>query len=175
MEALVVLGQYRNQYHHKSKNCSPSGLREINCRFFQSDSGIRPNQFRTSVGENPNQFCSPQKTLKTQKGKSNAIPIACKDGSLINEFALGELWAGPAYANSPPPSSLPIPKFSLRQKRSTSFELPSSSPVETMRTFAKSAPPSPGRGDCCASKSFLSVVSATKDLRRILHLDECDE
>ncbi|ONK76798.1 uncharacterized protein A4U43_C03F32280 [Asparagus officinalis] len=83
----------------------------------------------------------------------------------IEEFAYSELWAGPAYSNSPPPSSLPIPKFSLRQKRSVSLELPLPSLGIELPPIAKSAPSTPSRE---------SFSSATENLRRILHLDIAD-
>uniref|UniRef100_A0A804K137 Uncharacterized protein n=1 Tax=Musa acuminata subsp. malaccensis TaxID=214687 RepID=A0A804K137_MUSAM len=31
-------------------------------------------------------------------------------------FSFAELWAGPSFSNSPAPSSLPIPKFSVPEK-----------------------------------------------------------
>lgn len=95
-----------------------------------------------------------------------------------------ENWAGPAYSNSPPPSSLPLPKFSMRQLRSVSLELPSNNDefggVVTAATTPgfHSAPPSPTRDAPEYSlprgkmQGFsLDVASATKNLRRILNLD----
>jgi hypothetical protein len=39
----------------------------------------------------------------------------------VNEnLPFSERWADPAYSNSPPPSSLPIPKFSTRSPKRTS-------------------------------------------------------
>lgn len=73
----------------------------------------------------------------------------------IPTFA-GDLWAGPAYSNSPPPSSLPIPKFSLCQKRAASLDVP-----------AKSAPVSL----TSELKSSADFFVATENLRRILNLD----
>ncbi|URD94258.1 hypothetical protein MUK42_01524 [Musa troglodytarum] len=61
------------------------------------------------VGANP----SPLTPQQTPKGASFA-----------DDLCFSELWAGPAYSDSPPPSSLPIPKYYLRQKRSVSLELP---------------------------------------------------
>lgn len=100
-----------------------------------------------------------------------------KEG-FYSESPYSELWAGPAYSNSPEPSSLPIPKFSLRPKRSASLNLPSSSASDvSFQPVAKSAPPSPTRyrttsfsRDVVNSDEF-----ATKNLRRILNLDIEDE
>ncbi|KAH9294557.1 hypothetical protein KI387_040240 [Taxus chinensis] len=72
-----------------------------------------------------------------------------------------ENWAGPAYSNSPPPSSLPLPKFSMRQMRSASLELPSASgefsealSTEALRASSWSVPTSPSREntDCSCSR-----------------------
>ncbi|KAG2297538.1 hypothetical protein Bca52824_044207 [Brassica carinata] len=40
-------------------------------------------------------------------------------------LSYSELWAGPTYSNSPPSTSVPIPKFSLRQRRTVSLTFPS--------------------------------------------------
>lgn len=119
--------------------------------------------------------------------RSSPIPIASKNKHGIDDlsFALGgsdffssspnsERWAGPTYSNSPPPSSLPIPKFSLRQKRSVSLDLPGPELELPKAPVVKSAPPSPSRDTHFSSSGstfFLDAASATKDLRRILHLD----
>eukprot|EP01018_Ginkgo_biloba_P026877 Gb_17726 [translate_table: standard] len=97
---------------------------------------------------------------------------------------LTENWAGPAYCNSPPPSSLPFPKFSMRQMRSVSLELPFASDDFTEAVIAAALPgsqsapssptrdvpaPTPPRGKL---QGFcLDVASATKDLRQLLNLD----
>lgn len=96
-----------------------------------------------------------------------------------------ENWAGPAYSNSPSPSSLPLPKFSMRQLRSVSLELLPSNNDEfggavTAATIAgsHSAPASPTRDapeyspPRAKMQGFsLDVASATKNLRRMLNLD----
>lgn len=96
-----------------------------------------------------------------------------------------ENWAGPAYSNSPPPSSLPLPKFSMRQLRSVSLELPLSNNDEfggagTAATIpgSHSAPSSPTRDapeyspPRAKMQGFSSdAASATKNLRRMLNLD----
>ncbi|GLJ18000.1 hypothetical protein SUGI_0317170 [Cryptomeria japonica] len=91
-----------------------------------------------------------------------------------------ENWAGPAYSNSPPPSSLPFPKFSMRQMRSVSLEPPSTSSefsdalsTEALCTSSWSVPTSPSREVTpVVVQGFVAdVASATKNLKRILHLD----
>jgi hypothetical protein len=83
-----------------------------------------------------------------------------------------ELWAGPGFCNSPPPSSLPIPKFSLHQKRSVSLEFPPAdrSDDEEVPVHAKSAPSSPTAGSGATFFSGTDATIATENLRRILHL-----
>ncbi|KAK9281403.1 hypothetical protein L1049_004303 [Liquidambar formosana] len=96
--------------------------------------------------------------------------------SFNGDFSFSELWAGPAYSNSPPPSSLPIPKFSLKPKRTVSLDLPVSASDIEMHPIARSAPPSPSRDPYTSPRDFfLSADSATKTLRRILNLDISDE
>ncbi|ERM93490.1 hypothetical protein AMTRI_Chr03g148790 [Amborella trichopoda] len=123
---------------------------------------------------------------KTSK-HSNPIPINVTPTFYRNKSAIDylsdmngdadvfnspELWAGPTYSNSPPPSSLPIPKFSLRQKRSNSLDFPPAEADVTLPTFAKSAPPSPSRDPCPSSDGFFDdIASATQNLRRILNLN----
>ncbi|OVA15502.1 hypothetical protein BVC80_9035g16 [Macleaya cordata] len=194
METLI-LSQHRSQYYSRSSSqdsdrfgSSPSrGFREINCRTFQSGAGILPTPYKSfnSPSSVSNKSCTSPKTPQSVKpncdedehlknsNNSHPIPInSVKDRSFSDDFSYSELWAGPAYSNSPPPSSLPLPKFSLRQKRSASFELPVPPSGITIHQFAKSAPTSPTRESSkSASDFFLNVDSATKDLRRILNLD----
>lgn len=118
--------------------------------------------------------------------KSSPIPIAKTTRENEKSFneelsyergcsSFSELWAGPAYSNSPPPSSLPIPKFSLRPKRTVSLDLPASDPDFEIHQMAKSAPASPIREHKISTREiFLSADSATKTLRRILNLDNAD-
>ncbi|KAK4355514.1 hypothetical protein RND71_024485 [Anisodus tanguticus] len=96
--------------------------------------------------------------------------------SLSDEFAYSELWAGPAYSNSPPPSSLPIPKFSVKPKRTVSLDLPGSPSDIDLPPMAKSAPASPAR-ELSPSRGGLfdsTTDSATQTLRRILNLEIMD-
>lgn len=184
---------------------SPSKqFREINCRTFQSGAGILPTPFKDST--TPLTKClpsSPKTPLSAIRPntsplsvgspchkaalKSSSIPINIKflkrearfnkELCISDEnFPFSERWAGPAYSNSPPPSSLPIPKFSMRAKRTTSLELPVSDCGVKVHPVAKSAPASPTRDYNPPSKNlFLSTDRATKTLRRILNLKVADE
>ncbi|OAY49748.1 mucin-5AC [Manihot esculenta] len=215
METLVAVAQHRNQYYSRDKaykqarfGSSPSShFREINCRSFQSGSGIMPTPFKTcstTVAKvapstpSPSAEKTPSPTIKAHSKshsvgntqskavpKSSPIPINAPvretpfddELDISNENSpFSELWAGPAYSNSPPPSSLPIPKFSMRPKRTVSLELPVSDPGIKVYPTAKSAPASPTREHSPSTKDlFLTVDSATKTLRRILNLDVADD
>jgi len=192
METLFVVEQHKNQYYNRSKSQgharfggSPSrGFRDINCRTFESGrTGILPTPLKShgSPKSPPN---SDNKTFGKVKvtPKSTPIPIngiACRKESEDvpgggADLLLSELWAGPTYSNSPPPSSLPIPKFSVKPKRTVSLNLPGSSPEIEMRPVAKSAPSSPGREhlDLPFTRDlFVNADSATKTLCRILNLN----
>ncbi|KAJ4969134.1 hypothetical protein NE237_015835 [Protea cynaroides] len=201
METLVVVLQHRNQYYSRS-NCSihdgfgssPSrSFTGINCRTFQSGGGILPTPLKPSKSTAAiKKACSSPRTPPPVKplweeedhlkinGKSCAVPINIKapkiERSFSDDLCYSELWAGPAYSNSPPPSSLPIPKFSLRQKRSVSLDVPASASEIAAHPIARSAPSSPTREAQSSPRTFfLSTDSATRDLRRILHLDISDD
>lgn len=203
METLVV-AHHRNhdQYHGRNRShgstrfgssSPPSGsFRGINCRTFHSGEGmlwvpLKSCPTKTSVTNNA--FCSslsprtPSPPLnensKTSKriAKSCSIPIPMnimfenKEGGL--QFS--ELWAGPAYSNSPPPSSLPMPKFSMRPKRTVSLDLPTAASEIDLPPFSKSAPASPREHSPSPGDLFDIADSATKTLRRMLNLDISDE
>ncbi|CAI0400760.1 unnamed protein product [Linum tenue] len=118
---------------------------------------------------------------------SSPIPISVKGPRKFSTFndgifnsdedsAFSELWAGPAYSNSPPPSSLPIPKFSMKPKRTVSLDLPLPDSKFELPPIAKSAPASPSRKhDSPTRDMFCTTDSATKTLRRILNLDLGDD
>lgn len=221
METLVLVAQHRNQYHRVKATgparfgSSPSkNFRGINCRTFQSGSGILPTPikaFSTPVTKRSSSYISfppsspetPSPTVNsncrsvdytTTKSKTTvkSNPIAINFKTPKNERAFNEKfpidfetmsyserWAGPAYSNSPPPSSLPIPKFSMRPKRTVSLELPVANDVcgiEMNHPIAKSAPPSPTREHTGSTRNvFVSADSATQTLRRILNLDHADD
>jgi hypothetical protein len=179
---------------------SPSrDFRGINCRSYQSGAGILPTPLKACstpvtkpcfsypsapLPETPSPTHSDSNTHSKTTVKSAPININAKacnkerafsEGIANERFSFSELWAGPTYSNSPPPSSLPIPKFSIRPKRTVSLNLPCSAPemIKTYHPMAKSAPPSPTREHNSSTRDiFRSADSATKTLRRILNLDE---
>ncbi|XP_058085011.1 uncharacterized protein LOC131232644 [Magnolia sinica] len=191
METLVVWEQYRNRYYSRNKLqisdrlSSPSrSFREINCRTFQSGAGILPSPSSIPVKTSESHITPVrEKNENICRKSSSAISIKTKPTDIENPFdpeslssSYSELWAGPAYSNSPPPSSLPIPKFSLRQKRSISLDSPIPVCGFTVHPIAKSAPSSPSRESCSSSASNLFLnTAATENLRRILHLDIADD
>ncbi|GAB4841604.1 hypothetical protein Ancab_022318 [Ancistrocladus abbreviatus] len=204
METLVVVAEHRNQYCSSGKTHSPGkfgvspsrGFRDINCRAFESGAGLLPTPWKAyetpvlkralSSPETPAPCANSTMNPKEEDGKplrknvkSSPISINLKGSNerAVNDNAsFSELWAGPAYSNSPPPSSLPIPKFSLKPKRTVSLELPGLVPVVSLHPIAKSAPASPTRALTQPPIDFFrNDDSATKTLRRILNLDICDD
>ncbi|XP_061366986.1 uncharacterized protein LOC133310113 [Gastrolobium bilobum] len=211
METLVVVVQHRNQCYSRSKSqgharfgsSSPSrDFRGINCRTFQTGSGILPSPLKSfdspvTVTKRPSSSSSSKtpltprnsnsdnKTRSKTTPNSSPVPInykACKKERTFSDrvshgtLLFSELWAGPTYSNSPPPSSLPIPKFSVRPKRTVSLDLPGSCPEIEMHPLAKSAPSSPRREHSTSPRDLLvNADSATKTLRRILNLNLDDE
>ncbi|XP_062019497.1 extensin [Rosa rugosa] len=221
METLLVV-EHKNQYYSRVKPHGPGrvgpspskSFRGINCRTFQSGTGILPTppplksssttttSTSTPVSKKPcppsayspktptpsadsqfdakPKFYSDSKAVSRSNVRTNPIPINArnlkKEKPFNESFSFSELWAGPAYSNSPPPSSLPIPKFSVRPKRTVSLELPSSVSAIEMHPIAKSAPPSPTREHSSSKRDlFHNADSATRTLRRILNLDVDDE
>jgi hypothetical protein len=186
METLVISEQRRHQPHHSTgrrKKASSSsfqfsspwsmrGFQAGNCRTFHSGitMGILPSQ------PVPRAYSPEPKTPKQQlhhgKKRSRAISISPSTSPPTRH----ELWAGPAFSNSPPPSSLPIPKFSLHQKCSVSLEFPPAdrSDSKVVRVHAKSAPSSPAAGSGVSFFNDGGTAIATENLRRILHLNIAD-
>ncbi|KAL6005235.1 hypothetical protein ACLOJK_005797 [Asimina triloba] len=194
MGTVFVLEQHRNRHYSRNKLyvtdgfSSPSGsFREINCRTFQSGDGILPSPFPlTPVKTSSSVTVAIQESnYSVCRRTSSAIPINSKLVDIENPFSgdssstsssYSERWAGPTYSNSPPPSSLPIPKFSLRQKRSISLDSPIPVCGFEVQPVAKSAPPSPsGEPASSSSMDFFLNTTATENLRRILHLDITDD
>lgn len=209
METLLVVAEPKNQYYNRGKPHGPArygpsplkDFRAINCRTFQSGTGILPTPSKNCSTPVSKRVCSSSSKITTPSpnktptpsvgsqsdsktlGKSTPIAINVKSSKkekpFNGSFSFSELWAGPAYSNSPPPSSLPIPKFSIRPKRTVSLELPSSaSDMEMHPThpIAKSAPASPTREHSSSARDlFHNADSATRTLRRILNLDVDDE
>ncbi|OIT31074.1 PREDICTED: uncharacterized protein LOC109209179 [Nicotiana attenuata] len=201
---MIVVAQHRNQYYGRSRvqhgparygsfGSPPSGrCREENYRAFESKHVIKRGildslspKIRSPLTSLPVNTvkCHSENQTKSRKPATSsmiAIPIkikvdvgSTKKDSLNDNFS--ELWAGPAYSNSPPPSSLPMPKFSLRPKRTVSLELPASASDIDLRPIAKSAPASPTREHSPSPGIVLvSTDSATQTLRRILNLEITD-
>ncbi|VAI09128.1 extensin-like [Triticum dicoccoides] len=189
METLVISQQrsHHHHHHHSGRRRKPSphtsspqpmrGYHAFNCRAFHSSIsiGILPSppppppppapRARTYSPEPK----TPKQQLHNGKKRSRAIPIT-PSGSPPSR---PELWAGPAYSNSPPPSSLPIPKFSLHQKRSVSLELPPADRPEHVEVLvhAKSAPSTPTAGSGLGFFGDNDTAIATENLRRILNLE----
>ncbi|CAJ1904458.1 unnamed protein product [Sphenostylis stenocarpa] len=194
METLVAVAHHRNQCYSRSKSQdhaefgSPSPSRDfrgINCRTFQTGCGILPtplNSHTSPITKRPKTPITPSSTNNARcrtTSSSAPVPVNQRKERSFSEHVsdggilLTELWAGPTYSNSPPPSSLPIPKFSVRPKRSVSLDLPGSCPEFELQLYASSAPSSPrGEFSPCARDLF---DSATKALRRILNLNLDDE
>lgn len=199
----IVVEHHRNHHHYDGRNrrngpakfrsfgsAPRSNIHGINCRSYQSGVGLLPTPLRTRSSTTPvsnKSFAASPKTpslsdnenhkgLKRSSSSMNPTPIKINFDSRDDELSFFERWAGPAYSNSPPPSSLPMPKFSMRPKRSVSLDLPRSDTKYDFRPVAKSAPASPTR-DRSPSPSdlFDTSDSATKTLRRILNLDITDE
>ncbi|KAK6164657.1 hypothetical protein DH2020_001521 [Rehmannia glutinosa] len=219
METLVA--HHRNHHYSRNRGYSstkfgsfgspPSGnFQGINCRAFQSGEGLLPTPSKdssttTPVSEKtfsasfsprtPSPSLNESQNISKRIAKSSTISIPVKFMFENNERELhfSERWAGPAYSNSPPPSSLPIPKFQLRPKRTVSLDLPTVTSEINLPRMAKSAPASPTRerspspchsfdiSDSCTETNIFPCDtvdisdSATKTLRRILNLDNTDE
>jgi len=185
----VVIPEQHNHHRHPGPRSKPSGphftspppsrsFRGMNCRSFHSGGCMSvlpsppPPPARTYSSPEPK---TPKQQQLPRHGGKRTRPISLSPSTSPSR---SELWAGPAFSNSPPPSSLPIPKFSLRQKRSISLELP---PVECsddveVRPHAKSAPSSPvgGSGYDFFNDNETATAIATENLRRILQLDITD-
>jgi len=121
----VVIPEQRNHHHrHPGPRSKPSGphftspsssrgFRGMNCRSFHSGGciGVLP----PSPPPPARTYSSPEaKTPKQQQqllrhGGKCTRPISISPST--SPPSRSELWAGPAFSNSPPPSSLPIPKF----------------------------------------------------------------
>ncbi|CAJ2627837.1 hypothetical protein L195_g015349 [Trifolium pratense] len=178
METLVF-EQHKNlsQDYGRFEYSPSKDFRGINCRNFESGSGVLPNPLKSkSFDENPNLETTPKSTPIPINGKGCRKEMTFDEDLSGGSLLLSELWAGPTYSNSPPPSSLPIPKFSMRSKRSVSLDLPGSSPEIELCVMAKSAPSSPIRERLDFTRDiFDNADSATETLRRILNLNINDD
>ncbi|KAK9747748.1 hypothetical protein RND81_02G012900 [Saponaria officinalis] len=181
---------------------SSRGFRDVNCRAFEGGIGLLPSpskgygspvSTRGLLARKPLNPCggvgrgvSKSEDVKTKSKKmSSSSPIAInfdgRGGSLKEresreDLLLLERWAGPAYSNSPPPSSLPMPKFDVTPKRTVSLELPAFESDLNLPPMSKSAPTSPTNKSPRSSVDFFSDDDcATRTLRRILNLDIVDD
>ncbi|XAR61190.1 hypothetical protein NMG60_11034823 [Bertholletia excelsa] len=161
------------------------GFNDISCRTFHSGEGILGTSLKTcTIPVIKRAFSlkpqSPSVSSRSSSTVANPINIKANANtkrSFSDEFPFYKLWAGPEYSNSPPPSSMPLPKFSLRTKRTVSLDLPASSAADiNIHTMAKSSPSSPARDLNTSFRDiFHGADSATENLRRILNLDTTDE
>lgn len=194
----------RNRGHsHGSSDCRV--LKDINQGKFHSGDGILPTpvtpgkmcktpigkpgtRFLSSSGFNKTPLAEGKSSNRKSRGsslkKSSAVPFSNKVGPDKENFpyckklSYSEHWAGPAYSNSPPPSSLPIPRFSVPPKPSASLELFRAESEIHLQPTSRSAPPSPKREHGISTRNGFRGAyhaCATKDLRRILNLDLMDE
>lgn len=129
---------------------------------------------RSSSISIPTKVISPSDKMRSSSSVPNPTNIKAKSNKeMFDEFCYSELWAGPAYSNSPPPSSVPIPKFSRQPMRTVSLDLPSANSCIDLRPAFNSAPSSP-TGAHSKDNPVFSADSATMHLRRILNLDLID-
>lgn len=92
--------------------------------------------------------------------------------SRTSSMSCPERWAGPGYSSSPAPSSLPLPKFSLLNQKTSS---PDCSPLLVEGCSTKLTQP-PELGSVRVLPGVLQggeldVASATRSLRRMLKLE----
>ncbi|KAI4967787.1 hypothetical protein ZWY2020_014160 [Hordeum vulgare] len=185
METLVISQQRSHHHHHSGRRRSHPALLVASAHAWlpRLQLPCLPLQYQhrhPAVPPPPQPACTqartyspepktPKQQLHNGKKRSRAIPIT-PSGSPPSR---PELWAGPAYSNSPPPSSLPIPKFSLHQKRSVSLELPPADRTEHVEVLvhAKSAPSTPTAGSGFGFFGENDTAIATENLRRILNLE----
>ncbi|CAH8352470.1 unnamed protein product [Eruca vesicaria subsp. sativa] len=175
MGTLILAEEHRNQYYYEKKPLglghdgfrpSPSKtFRQINCRTFHSGVGLLRNPPKRTHSPP-----SPKSVLPSSLDCVRTKPIPIGERRSLSYYS--ELWAGPTYSNSPPPTSVPIPKFSLRQKRTVSLTFPAPDLDVDLPEVAKSAPVSPTSS---GGNPFHCTVSATMTLRRILNIETADE
>lgn len=207
METLVVAARNKHQYYTtisrsqdiaRFSSSPPNQFREIHCQTFHAADGILHSPLMASsvpvIKQTPPSTKTPVSPLSTDPGcskpvqKSSPIPISAKficnekfsDEGFDGSLSFSERWAGPTYSNSPPPSSLPIPKFLQLPKRTQSFDFPNvvSHHDVSVHLISKSAPTSPTRDFSpppISKDLFYSADSATITLRRILNLKPSDE
>lgn len=162
--------QFRQTKHENGRSCSRSDAKNRK-RTTSRSKPLDIGTHKSKVASSPegNTFVASPWEVKMKKDSCAFSP----------PISVTENWAGPAYSCSPPPSSLPFPKFSLQQRRCVSLELPPAGGEfseaisdASLLVSSQSAPASPsGKAPIIVQDFGLDVVSATKDLRRILNLD----
>ncbi|XP_042383271.1 uncharacterized protein LOC121975596 [Zingiber officinale] len=184
METVVVVGSHRSKYYSRGKSQPSRDFGGFSCRNFESATRVLPSRssrlcycYGLSELKSPS-FYSDQQQKQRRKRKtiSQNNPPSPKGDAFTEKTSCSERWAGPTYSNSPPPSSLPIPTFSLRQKRSVSLELQIPISDVILHSLSKSAPTSPTRESPSSASNFqFNTTIATENLRRILQLDIADD
>ncbi|XP_022150143.1 uncharacterized protein LOC111018396 [Momordica charantia] len=196
MEMLVIMEQYRDEFCSRVITLEPArfGNPPIKeARGKKNRFSFRPTPLEISSipvhRVSSADFNNPPISTTARTAPIPINPPVCVSDSIdldeqscynYKSLSFPELWAGPTYSNSPPASSLPIPKFSIRQTRTVSLELPPDSAAESVKIhpIVKSAPPSPTRGHKnhhinhhpSTREPFHGADSATRTLRRILNL-----
>ncbi|XP_051120522.1 uncharacterized protein LOC127244165 [Andrographis paniculata] len=204
METLVAAhhrNQNHNQYYGRKRgrgstkfgSCGSAPAKNFwgnSCRTYESAAGLIPTPLKSastpvskksfyasrSSRTSPSSVNNSRKCSE-QNARRIAGPIPIKlDFEKEGKLHFSESWAGTACSISPPPSSLPLPVFALRPRRTVSLDLPKMVAEIDLPPIAKSAPTSPARG-CSPSASglFDSIEYATTMLRRILNLEVIDE
>ncbi|KAG6525051.1 hypothetical protein ZIOFF_015003 [Zingiber officinale] len=183
METVFVVGPHRSKYHSRGKSQPSRDFGGFSCRTFESAARVMPSScsrlsycYGHVEPKSPSYYTDQQqKQRRKRKTISLNTPPSPKGDAFSEKTFYSERWAGPAYSNSPPPSSLPIPTFSLRQKRSVSLELQIPKSDVVLHSLSKSAPSSPTRESPSSAGNFLfNTTIATENLRRILQLDIAD-
>lgn len=198
METVVVVAHHRNHHQSYSRNgdngsskggsfgSAPGGhcrgLFSTQLKSYSTATPVIKQAFSSSFSPetpSPSDKINQKSSNRNGKNCSYPIPIDIKfedNQRLMNDdFQFYERWAGPTYSNSPPPSSLPIPTFSVQPKQSISLDLDVSTSEIGLLFAVKSVPSSPTRGHSSLDGDiFDSADTATKTLRRILNLDITD-
>ena len=187
METLTVVARHQSYDNRRMDipdvlQFSPSRtLKGLNCRAYESKTGIPPSPSQSFINFGSPGMSGQKMTLPLYPDpvkectRSNPISIrstpTLKLAPFKDDQCDTELWAGPAYSNSPPPSSLPMPNFSLC-RRSESFEAHRHKfQISDLRPV-KSVPSSPEKQSYLSSAEFFTGTNpATKGLRRMLNLE----
>ncbi|XP_074577529.1 uncharacterized protein LOC141833934 [Curcuma longa] len=171
MDAVVAVARKRHQYIWRRK----SGITDHRGSFSPSSNSRSMSVAVDGRSEAKSASNTPQTPKRRRKSKATRIKRKAAPEGAAN-FTTGgsgsELWAGPAHAISPPPSSLPTPNFSLGERRCSSLGFPLSKSNFALQPLLKSAP----RESTSSVSGFpCRNDAATETLRRILNLDPVDD